>query len=116
MTLWRWQSDAFASPVLWGYLGLWLGAGVSGVTIFIVPSTGRVVRWWPLAPWVGAGVLLGFVVPGLFSFGGYVLLAGLLLALAAALKYPAWKGVLLTVVVAIAVTMGVLWLALVVGV
>ncbi len=98
-------------PVGVAYGVLWLLAVGGTVAASLAPFRRRWPRlalWWSYG---AAGLLLGFVVPGLFSIFPFMLLAGLACLLTALLLAPRGRGLALTLLVAILITLGVLAVA-----
>jgi len=65
-------------------------------------------RWAGWLPYAAAAVFLGMTIPGMFSVGVHMLLAGLLDLAAGVLLAPSWRRVGLTLVAAAALTAGIL--------
>lgn len=87
-------------PVGVTFAVLWLLAVGGTLAASSEPFRRRWPRWALWWPYVAAGWLLGFVVPGLFSIFPSIFLAGLACLLAALLLAPRGRGLALTLLVA----------------
>ena len=105
LTLWSWQPEWFAQPQAVFFAALWLVAGLAGLSAAFRPPRGVPAATWERLPWLGAGALLGFVVPGLFSVAPYLFLAATLFAVAAAMRAPRKRYALEALGLAVAVTL-----------
>lgn len=98
------QPHWFREPLSVAYVSLWTLAGLAGLSV-ILP---RPRRWspafWGRIPWLAGGLLLGFVVPGMFSIGAYMLFSGTLILLAAALQRPGKRYALEALLMALVTT------------
>ena len=106
-----WQADWFRQPLAVAYTVVWVLAGLAGLSAAFRPPRGVPAATWERLPWLGAGALLGFVVPTMFSAGPYMLLAATLFAAAAALRAPRGRYALEALALAIVVTAIVLGIA-----
>ena len=113
LTIWALQPDWFHDPMAVTCATLWALAGLAGLSAALphppkVPSS-----LWERLPWLAAGVLLGFVGPGIFSVGFHLFFSGSLLLLAAALRTPRKRyalEALLTVLLTTGVILGIAFL------
>jgi len=113
LTIWALQPDWFHDPMAVAYATLWVLAGLAGLSAALPQPPKVPSSLWERLPWLAAGVLLGFVVPGLFSIGFHMLLSGSLLLLAAALRTPRKRyalEALLTVLLTTGVVLGIAFL------
>ncbi len=100
-----WQAGWFHQPLAVAYTVVWVLAGLAGLSAAFRPPRGVPAATWERLPWLGAGALLGFVVPGLFSVAPYMFLAATLFAVAAAMRAPRKRYALEALGLAVVVTL-----------
>ncbi len=113
LTIWVLQPDWFHDPMAIIYGSLWVLAGLTGLSAAFRPPRGVPAAVWERLPWLAAGVLWGFVGPGIFSVGAHLFFSGSLILLAAALRTPRKRyalEALLTAMLTTGVVLGIAFL------